>query len=199
MKNLTYLLLIGMLFTLTTATAQKEETLFGKRGIKLTGAWVSPGLSLSSFDGGDNNLLFRTKSTVLEFNKSVLIGWGRYSLDGTTTIDGVEGNVDMRYNGVVLGYTPKADKVIHPTFMMMMGSGKSYNNGSDNIFVVQPSAGVDINIFRWMKVGASAGYRWVNGVDTPNLSNNQLSAPYAELRLKFGYSWGRNKNRERKF
>ena len=195
MKNLAYLLLIGMLFTLTTATAQKEETLFGKRGIKLTGAWVSPGLSLSSFDGGDNTLLFRAKSTVLEFNKSVLVGWGRYSLDGTTRIDGVEGNVDMKYNGVVLGYTPKAEKVIHPTFMMMMGSGKSYNNGSDNIFVVQPSAGFDINIFRWMKVGASAGYRWVNGVDTPNLSSNQLSAPYAELRLKFGYSWGRNKNK----
>ena len=62
----------------------------------------------------------------------------------------------------------------------------------DKIFVVQPAAGVEINIFRWFHLGLQGGYRFVTDSSIAGLSDKQLSGAFGQATLKFGWSWGRS-------
>jgi hypothetical protein len=39
-------------------------------------------------------------------------------------------------------------------------------------------------------VGAEGGYRLVSDVNGGGLQNTDVSKPFAQLQLRFGYSWG---------
>jgi hypothetical protein len=73
------------------------------------------------------------------------------------------------------------------------GPGKvRLNNDVDRIFAVQPSAGVEINIFRWLHLGVEGGYRFINDSNIEGLSDSQLSGAFGQATLRFGWSWGRS-------
>ena len=61
---------------------------------------------------------------------------------------------------------------------------------SERVFIVQPSGGVEFNIFSWLRFGAKGGYRFVSDVDTEGLENADVSSPFAQINFKFGFSWG---------
>jgi hypothetical protein len=62
---------------------------------------------------------------------------------------------------------------------------------NDRVYVVQPSAGIEINVFRWFRLGLEGGYRFVSDSNIPELSNQQLSGAFGQASLRFGFSWGR--------
>jgi hypothetical protein len=70
----------------------------------------------------------------------------------------------------------------------------------DNAFVFSPQIEFEMNLFKWMKVNAAAGYRLVAGLDEVYpykngdvieyknyVSDGQFSAPYGEITLLFGW------------
>lgn len=166
--------------------AQKEETLFGISNIKLTGIWggASNGMVKLGNDFSLNNGGFFT----FEINDNFLIGWEGYG-SGSVLEDGRK--IDLDGNDLLLGYGFDSYRVIHPFAYIKTGSSRlEINDGpSDNVFVLQPTIGGEINVFRWFRVGMDAGYRFVSGVNTGGLSDNDLSSPLVNLRLKFGWSW----------
>jgi len=127
----------------------------------------------------------------LEFNKTMLAGIG-----GSSTSDAVNfgqtGQFDLDFSGLMLGYVPNSTKVIHPKFSFVMGSGKLKVRGEedDQVFVVQPSVGAEINVFRWFKFGLEGGYRFVSDVDNIALSGSDVSSFFVDLKFRFGWSWG---------
>ena len=187
-----YLSFMLLIFCLTFSFAQREETIFGVGGFDLTGAWGGPLTSIASFDG--DNALFRGGFGGLEFNRSLFIGWGGMSLQDEVQLEGAANqliDVDMKFNGLMLGYAFKQNKVIHPMINLHTGTGHLRFEGiKDNIYVIQPSAGININIFRWFHLSAEGGYRFVNGVDQNEFEDSDLSVVYGELKFKFGWSWG---------
>lgn len=193
MKKL-YAIFIFVGIVLCSAQAQKDETIFNSNRVKLTGVWAGSTNGFVKFrdEFSLNNGGFLT----FEFNKNFLIGWSGYG-GGTALDDGRE--VDINGNDLLLGYGLDSYKSIHPFFYLKTGAGELQLDDAtdDNVFVIEPSVGLEANVFRWFRMGIDAGYRFVSGVDMNGLSSGDVSSPFVSLRLKFGWSWGKvNRRRD---
>jgi len=179
-------------FVLTLAQAQADETLFNRRGLGLTGAWGGWTTGIAYFS--DHPALTKGGFGGLEFGKNLYLGWAGYK-----TVNRVPFATDQLskfgfdYGGLMLGYAPGAKHPIHPQFGVLVGGGEAWaeNTNSDAVWVIQPSLGVEFNIFRWFRIGLEGGYRYVSNLDIPDYSDEDLSNLYGSLRLKFGWSWGK--------
>jgi len=182
----TITLLSFLMITLTSMHAQKDETIFNHGGIDLTGVWGGSINNLTNFS--DNFDISNGGYFVFEFNKNFMIGWTGYGSE-TTLQNGTLANIKGR--DLLLGYAPNSYKTIHLTTYLQTGGGKLEigENATDQVFVMQPSIGVELNVFRWFRIGADTGYRFVTNVDTPGFNDADLSSPYVGLRMKFGWSW----------
>ncbi len=175
----------------TSLHSQKDETLIGKTGLKLSGIWGGTNTGLVGFDGENHGMFGGFFG--LEFSKSLLLGFSGSSSSESTVYNGQRRKYDIEYGGLLVGYAYQSHKVVHPRVSFLMGSGnlKIKDEPDDNIFVVQPSAGVEINLFRWFRMGLEGGYRFVSNTSLPKPSDGEVSAPFAQLSLRFGWSWGR--------
>ncbi|MEL6389517.1 MAG: hypothetical protein AAFQ02_05100 [Bacteroidota bacterium] len=184
------ILLSSLFFLITlTITAQQEQTLFNSgRGISLTGFWAGGNSSLYDFQ--DNKTLSNGGYATFEFNNNFLIGWSGYKSDITN--QGQE--IDIDGNDVLLGYAFQSKRVVHPILYTQFGSSRLEveDLGSDRVFVVQPSLGLEVNVTRFFRLGVDGGYRFFSGNDLPGFSDADFSGPTLGLRLKFGWSWGGN-------
>ena len=185
--------LLSLLVVTTVLSAQREETLFNRNGgIRFTGVWVGTYNAFTDF--GEDYNFNNGGSVMFEFNKNLLIGWAGYESD--ITANGQE--IDLEGSDFFLGYTFNSRKVVHPLVYLQTGSGRLrlQDRGRDNIFVVQPTIGAEVNIARWFRLGVDAGYRFVSDSELPGISNADLSSPTFGLRLKFGWSWGDWRNND---
>lgn len=176
-----------------TIFAQKEQTILGSSGLRLSGAWGTSTTNLTFY--GDETSITTGSYFGLEFGKSLLIGWGGFNNTSQFRLpDLTSEKIDLDYNGFLVGYAPKSYKAIHPQFMMLIGGGQAdiANEGRDGVFVLQPSVGLELNVLRWFRIGLDGGYRYVGGSDFANVQDSDLSAPFGQLTFKFGYSWGRS-------
>ncbi len=171
--------------------AQRDETLFGNNKLGLSGAWGTITYNYSFFNNDDFTYA-RGGSGGLEFGNTVFIGYGGYHFREDARPSGVQ-NFNLRYNGLILGVTPFANKVVHPRLAVLGGGGRVRleDRRSDRVFVLQPSVGLEINVFQWFRIGAEGGYRFISNAKLPGISNNDISSPFAQLDLRFGGSWGR--------
>ena len=190
---------VSVLFTalfllLCTSTfAQKEQTLFGKSGLGLSGVWGGWTNTVTNF--GDDYGYFAGGYGGLEFGRSILVGWGGARLVNDVQLGETNpSNLDMRYNGLMLGYSYASHRAIHPRFMTMIGTGRVdfAEQEQDKIFVLRPSIGIELNVFRWFHLGLDAGYRFVSDTDVNQLRDEDLSAFFGEVKLSFGISWNRH-------
>lgn len=183
MKNILITLALSMAFS-HFATAQRHETLFnGRNG--LTGFWFSSSFNYNRMS--DDLVLMPGSYAAFEFGRTLLVGWGGYRLTDAVNSQSSDTPIDMRYRGVYLGITPWSNKVVHPKIGVLGGRGRV--NGQRDLLVIQPAAGLEVNIFRWFRLGLEGGYRFVGGSRIDGVTNADLSAPFAQLDLRFGFSW----------
>lgn len=189
MKKLSSVVLT--VFLLATATwAQRQETLFGESGLKLTGAWGGPLFGMAFFS--NENATTHGSFWGLEFNDVILAGISNErTFESVLLTDVGVGNYDFKQRGFYINFYPNTEKVLHPAFGFMMGNGevKDRLGNDDALFIVQPTAGIEINAFKWWRVGMNGGYRFVSRTDLPNLDNQDISAFFVNLSLRFGWSW----------
>ncbi len=57
----------------------------------------------------------------------------------------------------------------------------------DAVFVLEPQVGGYANLTRWLRVGASVGYRFVAGVDFAGVKSSDLAGPSAGLQIQAGW------------
>lgn len=189
MKNV--FLFFGILLLSNSLFAQNQETVFGYSGLKLTGIWGGPSFGLSGI--GENNAYYRGGFGGLEFNKSINVAYAAYWLNEKAELSQFPGqDIDFRYSGLHLGYAFRADKLVHPKAALLVGGGRVdvENEDEDRVFVLQPTAGIEVNVFKWWHIDVLGGYRIVTGTDTNGLSDKDISAPFGEIKLRFGISWG---------
>lgn len=189
MKNLTVIFAL-FLFCSPTLFGQQEKTVFGKSSLRLSGVWGGPAVGLGQLD--NESLVFRGGWGGVEFGKRLFLGWGSFETDNDVYFDALDNDrFKMDYSGFMLGYTAKAHKTLHPTFMILAGTGNAQvgNGELDNIFVAQPTLGLELNVFRFFHLSLDGGYRMVTNVNIPEMTGKDLSGPYAEVKMKFGFSW----------
>jgi len=189
MKNVIVLFVL-MICSTFSLIAQHERTVFGKNGWKISGAWGGPAVGVGQLQ--DELVVFRGGFGGIEFGKKLFLGWGGFETDNDVYIDALDNDrFKMDYSGFMLGFTPSAHTKIHSNFMLLAGSGNAQvgNSETDNVFVVQPTLGVELNVFRFFHLSLDGGYRLVTNVNIPEMTGRDLSGPYAELKMKFGFSW----------
>jgi hypothetical protein len=179
-----------IIFTLNIF-AQKEETLFGYGGLRLTGIWGGPSSGTSNY--GENNVFHNGGFIGMEFNNSIFLGWGWYRINDRVLFNDLPAqNFNMKYSGFMLDVSALPNKVVHPKFGMLIGNG-TYEiqfEGRDRVFLLQPAAGIEVNVFRWWHLSLEGGYRMAFNSEYDNLTDADLSAWFAELKFRFGFSWG---------
>ncbi len=171
--------------------AQKEETVIGDRGLGFSGIWGGYKHQLTQF--GNTNSYVNGGFFGLEFGKSLLIGVGNYAVIDEFKWDGIQNQeFDMRWHPFLIQYGIKNFKSIHPQVGFEIGRGRvDFGESKDRVLVMQPSAGLELNIFRWFHLGVDGGYRFVSDSSTPGITNEDLSGWFGQATLKFGFSWGR--------
>lgn len=103
--------------------------------------------------------------------------------------------LNMGHGGFWLGYAHRPFQVVHFYGSTKVGWGDinvqykgEGTRPSDNIFVVQPEVGVEVNMFRWFKIVGTVGYRSVSGVNRLDThSNSDFSGITGGLTFRFGW------------
>lgn len=190
MRKVSLLFALITLCMATTTFGQKEETILGSRGLRLSGAWGGTKSQITTF--GETNSFLNGGYGGLEFGNALFVGYGGYTLTNDVKWDNVvDQDFNFEWNGPILGYGLNNWKRVHPTFTLQAGQGKIWfrEDAKDKVFVMQPSAGVELNVFRWFHIGLDGGYRFVTDSSISGLTDSQLSGVFGQLSLKFGYSW----------
>jgi hypothetical protein len=140
-------------------------------------------------------------------NHTFVIGGGGYGLVNSD-IDEREISPDttiymtMGYGGLDLEYIANFNKLIHMTVSTLIGGGgidymvKSRNedwdhghyrgDDADAFFVFEPAINGEMNILKFFRVDAGVSYRFISGIATEGIGDNDLSGPAANITLKFG-------------
>ncbi len=142
-------------------------------------------------------------------NHSFMIGGGGYGLvnnihasQAAQLYYGTGDNLRLQfgYGGLMLEYIGEPDKLVHYSVSTLIGAGGVGYNYLDNFynsfqedngrtsafFVLEPSAGVELNVTRFFRLNAGASYRLVRGSDLPGISDSDLSHLSGYLTFKFG-------------
>jgi hypothetical protein len=187
----TYLLLVTGLILACSASAQSIETVFGKGGPKVRGAYGVAAQKFTVIDGQFANFLGGYGGVM--FENGLMVGAGAFALLNGQSID-IENNRNtyrsLTYTGLMLERTFQSTKAIHITANLLMGAafigeqnklpgGGTYFISSRGAFVTEPTVNVEVNLTRWFRAGAGVGYRWV-------ADKGNYTAPAAILSLKFG-------------
>lgn len=186
-------LALTLAFSVLTLQAQREETVLGTRNLGFSGVWGGTKHQISRF--GNANQYVHGWHFGFEFGKAFTVGFGGYNLHDDILWDNVPGQrFDMNWRTFNLGYAIQGFRAVHPMINLDAGRGKVklIDEGiEDRVFIVQPSAGIEINVFRWLHLGLEGGYRFVTDSDLVSLNDRQLSGAVGQATLKFGFSWGR--------
>lgn len=191
MRTQSFLLALGMFLTAFSAFSQKEETVLGSRSLGFSGIWGGTKHQMTRY--GNTNNYVNGWHLGLEFGKALTIGIGKYNLYDDILWDNQAGqSFDMNWRVVSLGYGFQKFRAVHPILGVDAGRGtvRYANEADDRVFVVQPSAGVEINLLRWFHLALEGGYRFVTDSNI-SLTDRQLSGAFGQATLKFGFSWGR--------
>ena len=101
-----------------------------------------------------------------------------------------------------MGYTYRPHKLIHLFTSLKLGAGAldiEFENGpdyDDAIFVATPELGLELNVFKFFKIGFTGGYRFVNGYESPTIGfgKDELNGAVGTITLRFGgFGHGRNR------
>lgn len=169
-------------------SAQREQTLLGD--LDLTGAWGGFTYNYSAL--GDDGAYVRGGFGGIELGNQFFLGYGGWKIKDDVRIPEIGTNFELRHGGFILGYTPNSFRSIHPRTSLTFGPGRVFVNGErDRVFVVQPAAGLELNVFQAFRLGAEVGYRYVGNValESSPLRSEDVSSVFFQLEMRFGFSW----------
>ena len=184
-------LTFALFFFSTAVFAQRQETLFGHNGFRFSGIW---GSFTNNYSFYQDDRGYHTGGNIgLEFGRTVFLGYAWTKLADDIFLPQGNTSFRLRQNNFLLSIMPNSYQLIHPMISFQTGSGKiTLSDGqTDRAFVFQPSAGFELNIFKWFHLGIEGGYRFITNTSLNGVDNKDLSAPFAQLNLRFGVSWGR--------
>jgi hypothetical protein len=120
-------------------------------------------------------------------------------MDGDINSDN---KLKMGYGGLMLEYTFLESKRVHVSTNVLLGAGgvvnahrhdyadsygDNWHSDEESGFrVIQPSISIETDVTPWFRVAVGGGYRYISGADMSGITNQKMSAPTANLSLKFG-------------
>jgi hypothetical protein len=190
---LTLALLLGL------AVQAQHETLFNNA--RVVGGFGAPiiemglGNDMTTAVGGGGGVVI---------DNFFIGGYGVGSIDFERLIedDDIQ-EIELGHGGFWLGYTLAPHRVLHLYTSARLGWGavgidvsdnSSFPDNTDNVFVVTPEIGLELNVTRWFRVAGTVGYRYVDGIsDNSPSKSNAFDGTLANLTFRFGwFGWDRD-------
>ncbi|MBU8893202.1 MAG: porin family protein [Bacteroidales bacterium] len=213
MKKLFTILLVALMVQISFAQEEKIEekdpmqTIFTKDNLKFTGGFIAPEIKVS--DVHEDISLLVGGSIGFTFNDNFTIGLAGSGLTTNSNfnipnadplLDDMSARVGMGYGGLLLEYTMFSDKKIHFSIPVVVGAAGIYVYEDDGdffydqfneiensaAFVVEPGVNIELNLFKFFRVGLGASYRLIEGTDLVNLTDEDLSDLSFNATFKFG-------------
>lgn len=193
MKN-TICISLAMLFTLSLFA--QDKTLFSRE--HRAGFFFSPIVEYSDID----NEVSTSAGAGLAFIAGDFF-FGAYGMGLTSyqnIFDGKLDQLDMGHGGFWIGFSAPQQSVVHAFSSVKLGWGglnleidDDDLDIEDGFFVVTPEIGVEFNVFRWFRIAATGGYRFINGIDgNATVSDDDFKGLTGALTFRIGY-FGKNK------
>jgi hypothetical protein len=180
------------------------KTLINYRDISLSGYGApvykfSPvGETYGHFVGGRGGLII---------DDVFVIGGGGYGLVypdrrekfSGETYSGTEPYVHMGYGGGLLELHVFPKSLFHISAGVLIGAGgisfdseledesDDRKRHGDSFFVAEPEVSIYVNITRFLRIGIGASYRYVNGINSDELSDSDFRGPTAQVMFAFGW------------
>jgi hypothetical protein len=193
MNNLIIILFVVLL---SYPALAQEETLFS--GAIVSGGYGGPLIKIGQINGEMGVFLGGQGGWII--NHRLVLGGKGYGLVNDVAAEGSQ-NLKLVFGcgGGLLEYIIASNKLLHFTIHSLIGAGgvgyaeKDYDDDNDKIdysgdgfFVFEPGINIILNVHKYLRIGAGATYRYVNGVDYENLSNADLSGVSTRIFFKFG-------------
>jgi hypothetical protein len=180
---------------------QAPQTLIGPDGfLRHSGWYVAPSFGATGVDGHAGYLTGLRGAWVLNRTFGIGLagngfGWDVYHPDSLSSPDR---RMAGGYGGVLLQYNLASDQLVHGFVDTTIGGGAACYDVHDAnqwdrcsstalFFVFEPSANVELNVTKFMRVAVGAGYRLAL-TDSMNkgLASSDLSGLVARTNLEFG-------------
>jgi len=188
--------LIPALLLITLPLLAQEETLV--KGDIESGGFGGPVVKFGTFNGELGVLVGGRGGWII--NHSFILGGGGYGLANNVRAKTLGPNgeryVNFGYGGLELEYIPQSDKLVHLSFMVLIGAGGvgwrdedvgvSRNSEGDAFFIVEPAVHATLNVTKYFRISAGASFRVISGVNSDVSSNASLGGPSAVLTFRFG-------------
>jgi hypothetical protein len=96
----------------------------------------------------------------------------------------------MGYGGLLVGYVSPAASLVDVTAEVLVGGGGVSLSGldrTDEVFVFEPSMGVELRLAPIVRLGLGAGYRFVGGADLPGVRDSDLRGFTGTAAVRIGW------------
>ncbi len=189
------LLLTAFLSISTLSLMAQQETLFNKA--RVIGAFGAPIVEYGKINDDTRASIGIGGGIVID--EFFIGGYGLGSADFESWIDNDNPVLELGHGGLWLGYSHKPYNLAHLYSSLKIGWGAVDialddpdfdifdEHDWDGIFVLTPEIGLEINVTRWFHIAATAGYRWIDGVDSPDFTNNDFRGPVGGVTFRFGW------------
>lgn len=192
------------------------RTLFQRKSLQTIGLYVAPEVQYGAAYG--DYTPYTGASAALVFNQRWELGIAAYrnALDNFSPASVSPLYARTMYGGVKVGYTFRPSSLVHVGVSVLGGGGYGNTSSStrgyrgdfrDHDFnrdslrngngygVVQPAILLEMNLFRWAKLFANAGYRFAFN-DSATATTNPLQGASGSIGLKLGlFDWNIRRKR----
>ncbi len=190
MKTILLSVVCGLLSVLAMA---QHETIFSNA--KVVGGFGGP---ITEFGLGNGLTTSYGGGGAVVIGGAFLGGYGLSSFNLNEVIrNNTFDQIELAHGGFWVGYTYQPYKLVHLFSSAKIGWGAvniSTNNfdpfdqRSDQVFVMTPELGLELNVFKWFRVAGTVGYRWVNGTNGDGqYTDEDFSGAISTLTLRFGW------------
>jgi hypothetical protein len=186
------------------------KTIFGKSGEPSVGWFIGIDQSYTQFENRDVWTGGLNFGMIIDHQLSLgFAGHGWYQRDEmyyTGITDTAGAYLEGGYGGVLLEYTLFPKSPVHLTFPVLIGGGaatyvsdKEYLEwdedewdtdlaiiDDDILFVIEPGIRAEVNLLKFMRLNAGISYRYVDGLQLVNTSDDLMNNFNATVGLKFG-------------
>lgn len=196
----TFMTLISVLFVFHAKAQDHQEakTLLGNAepiSVKDLGFFAAPGLGVTQMDGSTASL-FYLRSGINVKDKFSAGAYFNVSLNHIMPQSETVPNTYMDFwtVGGFAEYTLLSKKLVHLTFPLYLGYGEVEMDGERGdidldeayFFQIEPSALLELNLHKYVRLNLGAGYRFVSDMNYRNFNQSDISGWTGYAGLKIG-------------
>jgi len=168
-----------------------SDVLFG--GTPSYGVYLAPTVETGRIER-KAGVLFGARGGLIVSDVLTIGGGMNWLLDGPTAPTEGAPAIRMQHGGGLLGLTVASDQIVHPTIDVLLGGGQvtfDYDrplmqDERANVFVLDVSTGLDINLTHGIRAHVGGGYRHVSNFELDGLTDEDVGGFFGSFQLKFG-------------